>query len=171
MRLQHLSVLLLALVAAPMTTSAQGGPAEPSRGQTLYVPAYSNVFHGDGTRPFELACTLSVRNVDAGAPIVVERVDYHGSDGKLVRRYLERPQTLGPLATESYVVRERDTVGGPGASFLVAWSSEREVEAPLVETVMIGTAAAQGISFTSRARVLRTRELATPTPVPPERTN
>jgi hypothetical protein len=170
MRIHRFVVALLFLVT-PITVSAQGDSPAPSRGQMLYAAAYSNVFHGDGTRPFELACTLSVRNVDPAAPIVIERVDYHGSDGELVRRYLERPQTLGPLATASYVVRERDTVGGPGASFLVVWRSEREVEPPLVETVMIGTAAAQGISFTSRARVLRPRATPTPTPVAPAKAN
>ena len=34
------------------------------KGQTIYVPAYSHVYHGDRQQPFQLAVTLSVRNTD-----------------------------------------------------------------------------------------------------------
>ncbi|MBU4263957.1 MAG: DUF3124 domain-containing protein [Proteobacteria bacterium] len=54
-----------------------------------------------------------------------------------------------------YIVKESDTQGGLGAKFLVRWQADKTVNAPLVETVMIGTKMQQGISFTSRAIVLK----------------
>ncbi|PSQ77675.1 MAG: hypothetical protein BRD37_04635, partial [Bacteroidetes bacterium QH_8_67_23] len=40
------------------------------------------------------------------------------------------------------------------ANFIVRWEADRPVAPPLVETVMISTASTQGISLTSRARVI-----------------
>jgi hypothetical protein len=54
-------------------------------------------------------------------------------------------------------VKESDTRGGVSASFLVEWVAEQSVSAPLVESVMIGTASTQGVSFTCPGRVIDDR--------------
>ena len=54
---------------------------------------------------------------------------------------------LGPLETIEFLVERRDSSGGSGANFLVQWTAETEVDRPLIEAVMVGTAGTLGISF------------------------
>lgn len=121
-------------------------------GQTLYVPVYSHVYWGPKAKPFDLACTLSIRNVDLASEITVTTVDYYDTAGSFVRSHLEAPVVLRPLETVDYYIEERDTTGGSGANFVVRWRSERPVNVPVVETVMIGVYSSQGISFVCPAR-------------------
>ncbi len=132
-------------------------PIDSSRvvaGQTIYVPAYSSVFTADRAHSFNLAVTLIVRNTDRVNPIVVASASYYDHDGQLVRDYVKKPLRIGPMASIEFFVAENDTSGGASASFLVEWVAEQSVSAPLVESVMIGTASTQGVSFTSPGRVL-----------------
>ena len=80
------------------------------------------------------------------------------ADGHLVREFLARPLRLAPLASKDFFVKESDTSGGTSASFLVEWFAERPATAPVVETIMIGTASSQGISFVSPGRVIAERD-------------
>ena len=66
------------------------------------------MFSGDGERDLLLTATLSVRNADPTRPIRLAGVRYVGSAGQTIRSYVEAPQTLGPLATASFVVAESD---------------------------------------------------------------
>jgi len=125
-----------------------------ARGQTLYVPVYSHVYWGPKARPFDLACTLSIRNADLASEITVTSVDYYDTAGSFVRSHLEAPVVLRPLETVDYYIEEKDTTGGSGANFIVRWRSDRTVNVPVVETVMIGVYSSQGISFVCPARVI-----------------
>jgi hypothetical protein len=140
--------------AAASTVPADTAYAEPVIDQTVYVPVYSHIFSQDDTRTVDLAATLSVRNIDPRRSITITRVDYHDNDGRLVRRYLERPLALGPLSSRAWVVAERDRTGGVGANFLVDWEAGTPANPPVVEAVMISTAGTQGISFVSRGQVV-----------------
>ncbi len=131
-----------------------GEEAQLSRGQTVYVPVYSHIYTGDQERPFNLTATLSIRNTDPGSPITVTEVNYYGSDGKLLKRYIDKPVTLGGLSSTRYVVKESDTAGGSGASFVVKWKSDGDVNTPVIESVMISARSQQGISFVSPGRVI-----------------
>ena len=132
--------------------------AEAGLGETVYVPVYSHIFHQTDGRQIDLTATVSVRNTDPVHPLRVRTVNYYDSDGRLVRRYLDAPVVLGPLASRAYVVEERDRTGGVGANVLVGWEAEGEVSAPLVEAVMISTASNQGISFVSRGYPVRSAD-------------
>lgn len=140
--------LWLVLILAPLA----GWCGELSQGQLLYVPVYSHIYIGDKERPFNLAVTLSVRNIDPRQGLRLTRVDYHNTEGVLVRHYLPAPLNLPPLASTRYVIQEKDTEGGSGANFLVRWEGASAMNPPVVEAVMIGTQSGQGISFTSQAR-------------------
>lgn len=120
-----------------------------SKGQTVYVPSYSNVFTGPRKIPFQLAATLSIRSTDLSASIRITSIDYYNSNGKLIRRYLEKPITLGPLASTFVHIEEKDVSGGFGANFIVRWVGDRVVNTPIIECVMIGATSGQGISFVS----------------------
>ncbi|OQX18934.1 MAG: hypothetical protein BWK76_06130 [Desulfobulbaceae bacterium A2] len=149
--------LLLLLTAGLFPHSAQAEETVPRwRGQTTLVPVYSDIYGGDRYRdkPILLTSTLVIRNCDPSHPITVELVDYLDYSGKLVRQYLPQPQTLAPLASTHFIVRESDTAGGAGAKFIVRWHADKAVVEPIIESVMIGTIMQQGISFTSRGRIL-----------------
>lgn len=123
--------------------------------QTVYVPIYSHIYHQDGSREFNLTATLSIRNTDPEHPIVITAVRYYDSAGRLIQRYLEQPNELLPLASQSFVVEERDKAGGVGANFIVEWQAGVHVSSPIIEAVMISTASSQGISFVTRGQVVR----------------
>lgn len=124
-------------------------------GQTIYVPIYSYIYHGDDRQLYNLTATLSVRNTDLMHSIVVTAVRYHDSDGKLVKQYLDRPIQLSALAATDFVIDSSDTSGGLGASFIVEWIADQEVSQPIAEAILISTAFQQGISFVSPGRVIR----------------
>jgi len=158
-RVFNASLLIVLLSLAGWLMPTRAWPASPeyrlSRGQTLYVPAYSNVFTGPRKLPFQLAVTLSIRNTDQATSIQVNRIDYHDTNGKPVRRYLKRPLILAPLASDYVHIEEKDTSGGFAASFIVNWSAEREINLPIIECLMIGATSGQGISFVSSGREIR----------------
>jgi len=142
-------ILCLSCAVLPGTARSAGGEARLSKGQTVYVPVYSNVFSGPKQLPFQLAATLSIRNTDLANSLRVSTIDYYDTNGKLVRRYLNKPIALGPLAATYVHIEEKDVSGGFGANFIVRWDAPRVVNAPIVECVMIGATSGQGISFVS----------------------
>jgi hypothetical protein len=125
-------------------------------GQVIYVPAYSHIYVGSSERPFLLAVTLSIRNIDPNRRITIAVVTYHASQGRQIKQYLDAPVILNPLESLRFVVPENDSSGGSGANFIVEWISERPVNPPIIESINIGSKSGQGISFTSRGRVLIT---------------
>jgi hypothetical protein len=141
-----------AILCAALLTVCLAAPARAamSKGQTLYVPCSSHVYQGAKTRPFDLTVTLIVRNADTRRALRLLSVDYVGSDGRLLKRFVGQAVNVGPLATREFVVEQNDTTGGAGASFLVRWHADATMNEPVVEAVMIGTANSQGISFSAR---------------------
>ena len=142
------------LLTALVTAARAGSDIDLSAGQTVYVPIYSHIYSGLKGRPFSLAATLSIRNTDPKYPITLVSVQFYDSEGKLLKEYLDKPAELKAMASTRYTITESDTAGGSGANFLVKWKSQREVNPPLVEGVMIGTRSGQGISFVSRGQVI-----------------
>lgn len=147
-------ILLAALLTSESSWAAASG-ARLSKGQTVYVPVYSNVFTGPRKLPFQLATTLSIRNTDLSASILVTSIDYYDTTGRLVRHYLEKPLALGPLASSFVHIEEKDVSGGFGANFIVRWSANKIINAPIIECVMIGATSGQGISFVSPGQEIK----------------
>lgn len=148
-------LILLAVGAIPDFCRAASSEIRLSRGQTVYVPAYSNVFTGPRKLPYQLATSLSIRNTDPSASFQITTIDYYDTNGKLVRRYLEKPIGLGPLASTLVHIEEKDTSGGFGANFIVKWNSDLAINSPIVECVMIGATGGQGISFVSSGQEIK----------------
>lgn len=148
-----LPFILLLTAFLPATGSAGLGPLLSS-GQTVYVPIYSNIYAGPRNQPVFLTATLSVRNTDPDHPIVIESVKYYGTTGQLLKEYLKKPLSLGPLGSTHVVVDEADESGGPGAKFIVSWKSDRTVNVPVIQGIMVTTRSGQGISFVTDGRVI-----------------
>lgn len=137
-------------------TGAQGkDTVSLSKGQAVYVPVYSHIYDGDQKYRLYLAVTLSIRNTDPAHSITVQDVDYYDSEGNLVKKYIDDPITLKAMASMRYMVKASDKAGGSGANFIVRWVAGKEVNPPVIESVMIGTQMQQGISFTSRGQVIQ----------------
>lgn len=126
-----------------------------SKGQTVYVPVYSNVFSAPKQIPFYLATILSIRNTDMTNSITVLSADYYDTKGKLLRKYYQSALTLAPLESIYIYLPEEDTAGGFGANFVVKWNAREEANAPIIECVMIGAKSGQGISFVSPGQVIK----------------
>jgi hypothetical protein len=146
------------LIAASLfffSTARAQANIELSKGQTVYVPAYSHIYSGDTEYKFLLAVTLSIRNTDPKNALTITSVDYFDTNGKLIKKYIDKPVTLAPMSSTRYVVKESDESGGSGANFIVTWKADQAVHSPIIESVMIGARSQQGISFTSRGQVIQ----------------
>jgi len=88
--------------------------------------------------------------------IKITTVDYYETKGNLLTKFVETPVTLKPLESISYVIPENDKAGGSGANFIVEWKSDKFVNPPIVESIMIGARSQQGVSFTSRGQSIIT---------------
>lgn len=132
------------------------GAGESATGGTIYVPVYSALDLGvtNRARTVDLSATVSIRNVSAEHPIVLDWVRYYDSVGTKVREYLNTPSTLPPMGSVEFVIQRSDAAGGPGANFLIRWHASAVVDEPLTEAVMLGQSGNAGISFTSRGRAV-----------------
>lgn len=128
-------------------------------GQTIYVPIYSYIYHGDRQKIFDLAATLSIRNTDLNKPIIITSVRYYDSNGKLIKQYLDRPIQLNAIASTDFFIDRTDSGGGLGANFIVEWVAQTEVSEPIVEAVMIASESQQGVSFLSPGKVIKSQGL------------
>lgn len=124
-------------------------------GQTIFVPAYSEVHYAGKDRTIELAVTLSIHNTDFTHPIIITSVRYYDTQGQLIKEYLPQPQRLGPMASADFFVDAGEQRGGVGTNFIVEWVAEEPVYEPVVETLMLSTVSSQGLSFTSPGRVIK----------------
>lgn len=150
--------LLFVCLLSPFSLNASDNSDELSKGQLIYAPAYSHIYSGDCERPFLLTVTLSIRNIDPNHQIKITRVNYYETQGKLLKKYLDKPITLNPLGSLRFVIPEKDKSGGSGANFIISWQSDKLVNNPIIESIMIGTQSQQGVSFTSRGREILSAE-------------
>jgi len=150
-----LMILCLISWIVPVKSWSAESDIRLSKGQTVYVPVYSHVFTGPRKLDFQLGMTLSIRNTDLSSSIRVTSIEYHDTNGKLLRRYLDKPLYLGPLASTFVHIEEKDASGGFGPNFIVRWRSEKVVNSPIIECVMVGATSGQGISFVSKGQEIR----------------
>jgi len=153
-----LIITLCFCIPSPLSLYAAEKKNELSKGQVLYVPAYSHIYSGNKEKPFLLTITLSIRNIDPKNQIKIILVDYYETQGQFLKKYLSDPKILSPLESLRYVIPEKDKTGGSGANFIVKWQSDKYVNPPIVESIMIGTQMQQGISFTSRGQEIFSSE-------------
>jgi hypothetical protein len=146
-------VMFITGILTPAGSSAED--IQLSMGQTVYVSIYSHIYSGLKARPFDLAAILSIRNTDINQAVTIVSAKYYDTDGELLKEYLNEPLQLKALASTRYIIKEGDKAGGSGANFIVKWKSEKKVNPPIIEAVMIGTHSGQGISFVSRGQVLQ----------------
>lgn len=122
-------------------------------GQTVFVPAYSEIYGSNSGTLSGLNATLAIHNTDPDDAILIRSVRYYDTDGVLIRDFMTAPVSLPPMGTTGFVVRAGE-VGGWGTNFIVEWGAEKPVYEPVIEAVMVGELGTNGISFISAGRVV-----------------
>lgn len=153
-KLIPIMLILACIILLGTAESAKCYHKEQAKGQLLYVPVYSHIYVGDSDRPFLLSITLSIRNTSLTKSLRIVSIDYYDTEGKLLEKYIDKPQEIKPFSSMRQFIKQSNKKGGAGAKFLVRWESDSMVSVPVIEAVMIGAASQQGISFTSRGKVL-----------------
>jgi hypothetical protein len=150
-----LFLMCAVFLASPSVLTAQSALEKTlSRGEAVYVSIYSNVYSGPKGSPYKLSAMLSIRNTDPTYGITIMKADYYDNDGTLIDSYLKRPIFLKPLASKDFLIKERDIRGGVGANFIVKWQSDKMVNQPIIEGIMLGLSRGQGISFICPGQIL-----------------
>lgn len=134
---------------------------ELTRGQTLYLPVYSHIWHGDrvveGKYPLKnlVSALVSVRNTSLKTPIKVTSARYYNTEGKMLKEYISSPRTVGPMGTLELFVEKQDSAGGSGANFIIVWESVTVTNPPVVEAVHADIKGHQTLTFLTTARIIK----------------
>ncbi|WP_371814994.1 DUF3124 domain-containing protein [Bradyrhizobium sp. CCBAU 51753] len=121
----------------------------------FYVPVYSSVTMSQGKLRADFSATLSVHNASETKPLVLKRIAYFDTSGKMVESYLKSPVALKPFATIEIFIATADTRGGTGANFVVDWAAAGEIAEPVVEALMVGSVGPGHYAFITQGRPIR----------------
>jgi len=160
-------VALACVLALP--AQAQTGPIEqnftnsltalPTEALTMsgafYVPVYSSVSMSQGRLRADFSVTLSVHNASETRPLVLKRIAYFDTSGKIVENFLKSPIALKPFSTIEVFIATTDTRGGTGANFVVDWAAIGEIAEPAVEALMVGGVGSGHYAFVSQGRPIK----------------
>jgi hypothetical protein len=135
------------LTAVPADTLAVSG--------AFYVPVYSSVSMSQGKLRADFSVTLSVHNASETRPLVLKRIAYFDTVGRMVESYLKAPVALKPFSTVEVFIAATDVRGGTGANFVVDWAAAGEIAEPAVEALMVGSVGNGHYAFISQGRPIR----------------
>ena len=121
----------------------------------FYVPAYSSVSMSQGKTRADFSVTLSIHNASETRPLVLKRIAYFDTGGKMVESYLKAPVALKPFSTVEVFVPTTDVRGGTGANFVVDWAATGEIAEPVVEALMLGGLGSGHYAFISQGRPIK----------------
>ena len=164
MRMQVMKRLFWFTGLAAMALFFSGGPALAGvklvKGQTVYIPSYSNVISGPPIyMTVPLRANLVIHNTDPSQAITIARIDEYNTEGQKVSSYLTAPVSLNPMGAMRVVVKEsKKEAEGLGANFIIQWQAEKKVTEPIIECLIIGSLGAQGFSFATQGRVTQEQE-------------
>ena len=121
----------------------------------FYVPVYSSVSMSQGKLRADFSVTLSIHNASETRPLVLRRIAYFDTGGKMVENYLKAPVALKPFATIEVFVPATDVRGGTGANFVVDWAAAAEIAEPVVEALMVGGLGSGHYAFITQGRPIK----------------
>lgn len=132
-------------------------PAGRSHGQSMYLPIYSHIWHGEMDKKGQpmktlVSVSVSIRNTDPVKSIRIDSAQYYDTEGKKLREYLTSPKTIGPMGTYEIFVPRSDDTGGSGANFVISWKSDTPANPPIVEGFHANLPVGRAIAFTTSAR-------------------
>lgn len=154
----YLPALTLLLIA---TAAAHADEPALSKGQTLYLPIYSHLWHGDvkrGGYPLkdQLSALVSIRNTDLKNPIRILSARYFDTGGKQLHEYINTSKTIPPMGTYELYVERKESAGGSGANFVILWEAGTPTNLPVIEAVHADIQGHRTLTFVTTARAIRT---------------
>ncbi len=146
-----------AATLAPLALAEGIEPA--SKGQTVYVPIYSEIRHGNTSSSGKPETTLmsvlvSVRNTDPTNPIRIVAAPYYNTDGVLIRNSVTSPKPIPPFGTFEIFVELRENLGGSGANYAIKWDAATAVSPPTIDALHSRFQAGYSVAFISRGRAI-----------------
>jgi len=121
----------------------------------FYVPVYSSVSMSQGKLRADFSVTLSIHNASETRPLVLRRIAYFDTSGRMVESYLKAPVALKPFSTIEVFVPTTDIRGGTGANFVVDWAASGEIAEPVIEALMVGGIGSGHYAFTTQGRPVK----------------
>jgi Protein of unknown function (DUF3124) len=121
----------------------------------FYVPVYSSVSMSQGKLRGDFSVTLSIHNASETKPLVLKRIAYFDTVGKMVESYLKAPIALKPFSTVEVFIAATDVRGGTGANFVVDWAAAGEIAEPAIEALMVGSIGNGHYAFISQGRAIK----------------
>jgi hypothetical protein len=162
------SLLCLLMMYAPVANGQTAGIEQTFSGSltaipsqnlgvsgAFYVPVYSSVAMSQGKLRADFSVTLSIHNASETQPLVLRRIAYFDTAGKMVENYLKAPVALKPFSTIEVFVPATDVRGGTGANFVVDWAATGEIAEPVVEALMFGGVGSGHYAFVSQGRPIK----------------
>jgi hypothetical protein len=150
---------LFALLILVLSGTSAFAAEQLSKGQTLYLPVYSKIWHGDrvidGQYPIDrlLSALVSIRNTSLKTPIKVVSARYYSTEGKMLKEYLPQPAVIGTMGTLELFVERKEAEGGSGANFIIQWESAVATNPPIIEAIHADIRGGQpGLVFITTAR-------------------
>ncbi len=135
-------------------------PASRVSGETLYLPVYSHIWHGDLDSRGEpvktlLSVLVSIRNTDPQHAITVASARYFNTAGKPIKEYVPSGVSVPPMGTHEIFIARNDDTGGSGANFVIVWSAATPVSPPIVQAVHANLPVGRPIIFVTSARPIQ----------------
>lgn len=154
---------LLTLLTLLLCMSASALAAEElSVGQTLYLPIYSEISHGnrviDGKYPANslVSALVSIRNTSLKTPIRILSARYYNTEGKLLKEYIPKSLVVNTMGTAELFVERKESEGGSGANFIIQWDSTTPTNPPIIEAVHADIKSGNSaLTFITTARPIR----------------
>jgi hypothetical protein len=138
--------------------AAFAGDENLSAGQTLYLPVYSYIWHGDRVvnkrYPLKtpVSVLVSIRNTNLKTPIRLNSARYFDTGGKLLKQLVALPVMIEPLGTHELFIEKQETQGGSGANLIIQWEAETAVNPPIVEAVHAEIKGHSTFTFVTKAQ-------------------
>lgn len=158
--MKNLAILVVYVLSLGMNTA--NAAEDLSQGQTLYLPIYSHIWHGnkivDGKYPVksQVSALVSIRNTSLKTPIRITTARYYSTDGKLLKEFLPKPVEIGVMGTLELFVERKESEGGSGANFIIQWDAASTTNPPVVEAVHADIkGGGPALTFITTARPIR----------------
>jgi hypothetical protein len=151
---------IVALSLLPALPARAQDALPQTKGQLVYLPVYSHIYHGSLDRKGSvdkvlLSALVSVRNTDPKRPIRIYSARYFNTDGKLLREFVPAPRLVPPFGTLELFVERHDESGGSGANFAISWDADAPVNPPVIEAVHAALEGGRSVLFLTSGTPIR----------------
>ena len=111
-------------------------PTRFNSAEHYYVPVYNNTWAEGGDKKVFLNTTLSIRNIWFSDTLFISKVYYYGSNGELLRKYIDSTIMLKPMSSFEIIADRPEKEKGGGGNFIVECVANNMLNEPLIQSVV-----------------------------------